>query len=290
MRSEPVDGFSLAYERRGGGHPVLLLHGWPGDHGDWREVAALLSERGDADLVIPDLRGFGASDKHPADPSRAYSAAGQADSLLSLLAELRLQRPVIAGYDIGSRVAQRIARAAPDRVAGLVIAPPVPGVGRRILDEDPMREFWYQAFHRLSLPEEIVDGDVAAVRAYLAHFWEHWSGPGFSPRASELDRLAALYGAPGAFTASIGWYRAGSGTVASALSESEPAAEDRIGVPTTILWPAHDPLFPPQWGDRIDAFFADAELRRLPGSGHFAPLEAPRDFAAAIVEHLDRLR
>lgn len=41
-RSAPVDGFSLAYERRGSGTPVVLLHGWPGDHGDWREVAARL--------------------------------------------------------------------------------------------------------------------------------------------------------------------------------------------------------------------------------------------------------
>lgn len=286
MRSEPVDGFSLAYERRGTGRPVLLLHGWPGDHGDWRDVAGRLEERGGVDLVIPDLRGFGESDKHPAEASRAYSAAAQAESLLALIDELRLEPPVIAGYDIGSRIAQRIAREAPDRVAALVIAPPVPGVGRRILSERPMQEFWYQQFHRLPLVEELIDGDVSAVRAYLTHFWEHWSGPGFSPRASELDRLAALYGPPGAFTASVGWYRAGSGTAAAALAESEPAAADRIATPATILWPAHDPLFPPEWGDRIDAFFADADVRPVPGSGHFVPVEAPDVFAAAIAERL----
>ena len=286
MRSEPVDGFSLAYERRGSGRAVLLLHGWPGDHGDWREVAARLEQRGGADVVIPDLRGFGASDKHPADPARAYSAAAQAHSLLGLIDELGLRAPVIAGYDIGSRIAQRIAAVAPDTVAGLVIAPPVPGVGRRILGEGPMQEFWYQAFHRLSLPEQIIDGDVSAVRAYLAHFWEHWSGPAFSPAASELDRLAAVYGAPGAFTASIGWYRAGSGTASAALAEREPPAEDRLPVPTTILWPEHDPLFPPEWGDRVDAFFADAQVRPVSGSGHFVPVEAPEVFAAAIAERL----
>ena len=286
MRSEPVDGFSLAYERRGSGRPVLMLHGWPGDHGDWREVSALLDQRGRGDLVIPDLRGFGESDKHPADPARAYSAAAQAESLVALLDELRLPAVVIAGYDVGSRIAQRIATVAPDRVAALVIAPPVPGIGRRILGERPMQEFWYQQFHRLPLLEEIIDGDVSAVRAYLTHFWEHWSGPGFSPRASELDRLAALYGAEGAFTASIAWYRAGSGTAAAALAETDPAPQDRIAVPTTILWPAHDPLFPPEWGDRVDAFFADAEVRPVSDSGHFVPVEAPEVFAAAIAEQL----
>ena len=284
MRSEPVDGFSLAYRRSGSGPPVLALHGWPGDHGDWRAVVELLSDR--AELVIPDLRGFGESDRHPTEPARAYSAAAQADGLLALLAELRLGPVVIAGYDVGSRIAQRIATVAPDRVAGLVIAPPLPGVGRRILAEGPMREFWYQPFHRLPLAEQLIDGDVSAVRAYLAHFWEHWSGPGFSPPAAELDRLAALYGAPGAFTASIAWYRSGSGTVAAALSEEPPAPEERIRVPTTVLWPDRDPLFPPAWADRVEDFFADAQVRPLPGSGHFVPLEAPEAFAGAIAERL----
>ena len=82
-----------------------------------------------------------------------------------------------------------------------------PGAGRRILSPEAMREFWYQSFHQLSLIEEILDGDRAAVRAYLAHFWHHWSGPATRPADARLDHLAAAYGAPGAMTASIGWYR-----------------------------------------------------------------------------------
>ena len=121
------------------------------------------------------------------------------------------------------------------------------------------------------------------MRAYLEHFWEHWSGPAYTPEPAQLDRLAAAYGAPGAFTASIGWYRAGSGTVARSLAEQTPAPEDRIAVPTTVLWPAHDPLFPIEWADRIDAFFsARRRCTGSPDAGHFSPLEAPAEFAAAI--------
>jgi pimeloyl-ACP methyl ester carboxylesterase len=54
-------------------------------------------------------------------------------------------------------------------------------------------------------------------------------------------------------------------------------------VPTTVLWPAHDPLFPPDWSDRIDEFYADARLIPLPGAGHFTPLERPEEFAAAVI-------
>lgn len=125
------------------------------------------------------------------------------------------------------------------------MSPPLPGAGDRVLAPDAQREYWYQAFHQLSLVEEILDGRRDAVRAYLRHFWSHWSGPSLVPSDADLDRLADLYGEPGAFTASIVWYRAGSGTVARSLAEVPPAPDERIAVPTTVFWPEHDPLFPP---------------------------------------------
>ncbi|HTU97170.1 MAG TPA: alpha/beta hydrolase [Solirubrobacteraceae bacterium] len=291
-RSAPIDGFSLAFDRVGAdasGRAVVLLHGWPGDRRDWRAVGELLQADTPATALVPDLRGFGDSDKRADSDPDAYAAAGQAASVLGLLDELGMGEPVVlAGYDVGSRVAQQIARDAPHRVHALVLAPPLPGVGERVLTEGAVREFWYQSFHRLDLAEQLLDGDRAAVRAYLEHFWTHWSGPAYAPDPAELDRLADAYGAPGAFVASIGWYRAGSGTVARSLAERAPAPADRIAVPTTVLWPAHDPLFPTPWSDRIDAFFSAATLQELPDAGHFSPLEAPAAFAAAITEALAR--
>jgi pimeloyl-ACP methyl ester carboxylesterase len=284
LRSSPVDGFRLAYERRGSGPPVVLLHGWPGDRADYREVTPLLS--GAADVVVPDLRGFGESDKHPEHPARAYSAEAQARSVAGLIDELGLQVPVIAGYDVGSRVAQTVARTSPERVRAIVVSPPLPGAGDRVLSADAQREFWYQAFHRLELAGEIIDGNPSVVRAYLRHFWSHWSGPAFHQTEADLDRLVHVYEAPGAFTASIGWYRAGSGTVATSLAESAPGPDDRIAVPVTILWPELDPLFPQAWGDRLGEFFSDVTLQALPGVGHFSPLEAPQEFASAIGDAL----
>jgi pimeloyl-ACP methyl ester carboxylesterase len=279
-RGAPVDGFALAYERAGSGPPVLALHGWPGARSDYREVARRL----DADVIRPDLRGFGESDRHERPPAE-YSADGQAVSVVGLIEELELDPPVIAGYDIGSRIAQAIARDRPDLVRALVLSPPMPGVGARVLEPGPQAEFWYQHFHRLDLAERLVDGDRTAVRAYLEHFWEHWSAPGWTPPADILDHLTELYSRPGAFVASVQWYRAGAGTVARALAERPPA--QRIATPTTVLWPGHDPLFPREWSDRLDEFFADVDLRDLPDSGHFSPLEAPDEVAAAIRERLE---
>jgi pimeloyl-ACP methyl ester carboxylesterase len=279
-RSAPIDGVSLAYEREGQGPAVVLLHGWPGDRADWRAVRPLLAD--DHELIVPDLRGFGESDRPTGDPAELYAAPAQARSVVGLLDELGLAAAVLAGYDVGSRVAQRVARDAPGRVRALALSPPMPGVGRRVLEPDAQREYWYQSFHRLGLPDELIDGRADAVRAYLAHFWSHWSGPGFTLPAEDLERLVSHYGAPGAFLASIAWYRAGSGTVATSLAEEPPATGDRLAMPTTVLWPTHDPLFPPQWGDRLDEFFSDVTVRRLDGVGHFTPLEAPEQFASVI--------
>jgi NAD(P)-dependent dehydrogenase (short-subunit alcohol dehydrogenase family) len=57
---------------------------------------------------------------------------------------------------------------------------------------------------------------------------------------------------------------------------------DRIVVPTTVLWPEHDPLFPPAWSDRLADFFAAVRLHHLDGVGHVTPVEAPHAFAAAV--------
>ena len=284
-RTQPVDGFSLAYDRSGAGPAVVLLHGWPGSREDFRLVAPLLE--GGADVVVPDLRGFGESDRHDVDPDEGYSGAAQARSITGLLDELALGPVVLAGYDIGSRIAQAVAQASPDRVRALVIAPPAPGAGRRVLEPAAQAEFWYQHFHRLPVARQRLDGDPDAVRSYLRHFWTHWSGPSSAPSDDDLERLTARYARPGAFTSSIGWYRAGQGIVARSLAERAPEPADLIRVPVSVLWPGHDPLFPPEWGDRLGEFFTDVTVTPLPDAGHFVPIEAPDAFASAIRSVLD---
>ena len=90
--SSPVDGFRLAYDRVGSGLPVVLLHGWPGDRTDYRDLVPLLA--GSAQVIVPDLRGFGRSDKHLDEPEAAYSGAGQARSVTGLIDELGLEPAV----------------------------------------------------------------------------------------------------------------------------------------------------------------------------------------------------
>lgn len=286
METRPVDGFRLAYDRAGEGPPVVLLHGWPGDRTDFDRLVPLLTAR--ADVVVPDLRGFGASDRHEPHAADAYAAPAQARSVAGLIEELGLVRPVVAGYDIGSRIAQGLAQSRPELVGHLVVAPPLPGIGTRILTPEAQREFWYQPFHQLPLADRLVDGDPEAVRTYLAHFWEHWSGPDHQVEQDRLDHLVETYARPGAFTASIAWYRAGAGAVAVSVAE-ESATPAVVATPTTVLWPEHDPLFPRAWSDRLATYFAAVRLRPVDGVGHFAPVEYPGVLAEEILSALSAL-
>ena len=259
----------MAFDRFGtpGAPPVVLLHGWPGTRHDYRRVVPLL---GDAvDVVVADLRGFGGSDKHAVDVRHFYSATAQASSVLGLINELGLSDVVLAGYDVGSRVAQGVARMHPDLVRALVLSPPLPGACDRVLSAQSQHEFWYQAFHQLPLADQLIDGNPDVVRDY------HWSGPNFTVSEDDLDRLVSCYALPGAFTASIAWYRAGAGMIAQSLTELPPDRAIKIHASTDVLWPAHDPLFPREWADRLEHYFVDVRLHFVDGVGHFTPLELP---------------
>ena len=232
---------------------VVLLHGWPGSVDDYRRVLPLLDG---LDVVVPEL--FGQEDSS-ADAHAARILAATTGDLI----------PV--GYDIGSRIAQAIARSAPERVAGLVTSPAYPGLGDRPFQPDFAPITWYQHFHRNGLAAELIDGNERAVRAYLGHIYREWT----SDDSLLTEELVQRYSQPGAFRASIEWYSANRGYAGVAP----------VTVPTIVLWPDADVLFPVTWADRIDEWFVDARLRVIQ-SGHFVPLEAPEQVAQAIRELL----
>ena len=67
--SSPVNGIHIHVARlTGGPRPLLLLHGWPEFWLTWLPVMQRLAAQG-YDVIAPDLRGFGDSDKPDAGPS-----------------------------------------------------------------------------------------------------------------------------------------------------------------------------------------------------------------------------
>jgi len=133
-------GVTLHYVRLGRGDPVLLLHGWPGFWYDWRRILVPLSDV--ADVIAPDLRGFGDSDKPDLPPAEGSTPRVLADDLVALLDGLEVPHVVVGAHDIGATLAQTLALRHPERVRALALFnPPYPGIGQRRFEPSAQREF-----------------------------------------------------------------------------------------------------------------------------------------------------
>jgi 3-oxoadipate enol-lactonase len=101
-----------------GQRPLMLVHGFTGakeDFTPWLDQLASLGWH----AVAPDLRGHGASGQ-PKDES-AYSFEIMAEDCLRLADALGWDSFVLLGHSMGGMIAQFMALAAPERIAGLVL-------------------------------------------------------------------------------------------------------------------------------------------------------------------------
>src|SRR5690348_15291277 len=116
-RFAQANGIRIHYVREGRGPPLLLLHGWPEFSYVWRKCIPDLAR--DFDVIAPDLRGFGDSDKGAPGPSAEADADRHAADMLALIDGLGLGRVGIVSHDVGAYVAQSLARAQAHRLTGL---------------------------------------------------------------------------------------------------------------------------------------------------------------------------
>src|SRR6202521_1101664 len=110
----PTSGAEIALVQGGSGTPLILLHGYPQTHVIWHKVAPRLAER--FTLVIPDLRGYGASSKPPTDAQHLpYSKRAMALDMAEVMAALGFDRFDVVGHDRGGRVTYRLPPHHPQR-------------------------------------------------------------------------------------------------------------------------------------------------------------------------------
>ena len=98
------DGLALHVREWGppDGPPVLLIHGWSGNHMCWRhQVDSALVE--EFRLVALDLRGHGMSDR-PLDAGRYQDARLWAADIAAVIEQLDLDRPTLVGWSYGGFV------------------------------------------------------------------------------------------------------------------------------------------------------------------------------------------
>ena len=268
-----------------GGPALLLLHGWPEWSQAWRPVIDRLSPG--LDIAAPDLRGFGATRPRLGRPDASAGPERHGQDLLALADALGWASFVIVSHDVGSFVAQVIARRWPERVAGLYFFNcAYPGIGARWFAPRHLPEVWYQFFHQQPWAAGMVGQSRESCRRYLRHFLQHWSHrQGWI--APVLEAWVDNFMQPGVLQGGFDWYLSVHETRMAAVEGR--ATPVPIGQPTRVLWGACDPVLPAAWTDRLAEYFTDLQVEVLPEAGHFVHLECPDHAASDIAAFLDRV-
>ncbi len=273
MRGEFMDvgGTRLYYfaaGTRGGGDPVVFLHGFPGSSHGWRELTPLMPDG--RRLVVVDLMGCGRSDGPGGTFARNGTIDEHAGLIRRLMDDLNIPRAAIVGHSLGGVIAQSIAVHHPDRISALALL------------STPTFDAWPRTLARLARTVRPLAGILGA--PVLASFVHGSAIRGYTDRDSgrrSLDQTLVAYPS-----------RLGTPTLLAHLSAlRDPgiaALGARLGtirVPTAVIWGADDPFLPASLGERITAAIPNATLGVIPGARHFVAEDAPEQ-CATIIGHL----
>lgn len=244
----------VAYERRGAGEPLVLIHGIGHHWRAWEPVLDLLAEA--HDVIAIDLPGFGRSPVPaggmPADMAQTVAAVAQ------WFDEQGLHRPHVAGNSLGGTIALELA------AAGLVAsATAIAPAG-----------FWkgWQARYALTvltalrwgtlLPQPVVRANMRPSRTRALAFAMLMSRPGrIDAERAVADALALRTGAgfgPVAKVAARGYEFRG-----------EPS------VPVTVAWGDRDRILLPRQAATARDRLPQARHVTLPGCGHVPMSDDP---------------
>jgi pimeloyl-ACP methyl ester carboxylesterase len=249
----------VAWEARGVGAPLLLIHGLGYARWGWEPVADRLAER--FRVLLFDNRGIGESEVPPGP----YTAAAMAEDAAQVLDEAGAARAHVIGTSLGGMVAQELALAHPERLDRLVLVATTPG-GRGAF---PLPQ------RTLAL---IAEAPSLAPETALRRFVENALAPDAPDALVERIYAHRLAAPPDP----AGWQaQAAAGTGFDAL--------DRIGsiaAPTLILHGTEDGVVDPRNAALLAERIPDSRVRLFEGRGHLLFWEDPDGFADAVEEFL----
>ena len=225
-----TSGSTINFVTAGSGPPLLLLHGYPQTHIEWRDVAPQLAKK--FTVVAADLRGYGDSSKpSDGDSHLNYSKRAMAQDQVEVMASLGFQKFAVVGHDRGGRVAHRMALDHADRVTKLAILDIVPTykVLHSVTNELATANFhWWFLIQKSPLPETLI-GNSAEV--WLRSRFERIP-PGVLSKEAFAEYLRS-FTLPDSIHASCEDYRAGA-TID--LIHDAADLDHKISCPVHVLW------------------------------------------------------
>ncbi|UCR88090.1 alpha/beta fold hydrolase [Mycetocola spongiae] len=277
-----AEGVALNVAVAGSGPAVVLLHGFPETHVMWRHVVANLAA--DHTVIVPDLRGYGASDKPAEKDEDTYSKRVMAADIIEAARVLGHEKFALAGHDRGALVAIRAALDHPEVVTHLLSLDVLPTLDMwDILRGVDARVAWH--LYLMAQPAGIAEPMIEATAdTFFASFIDGWvSTPEAIPEEYRAEYLRA---SRGAVTSIVADYRASAGVDLRHDREDRDAGRT-LAMPVMVIQQ--------DWGVQLGfdaralwgAWAKDLDHRTL-AAGHFMAEEDPAAIIAAIRELLGR--
>jgi pimeloyl-ACP methyl ester carboxylesterase len=288
LRQVTAGDLSIGYAEAGPAHgpAVILLHGWPYDIQSYAEVAPLLADAGYR-VIVPYLRGYGATRILSSDTLRSGQPGALATDVIALMDALKIEKAVLGGYDWGARTADIVAALWPERVKALVS---VSGylIGNRAASAKPLPpaaelQWWYQFYFTT---ERGRAGYQANTSEFNKLIWK-LASPKWNFDDATYERSAQSFDNPDHVAIVIHNYRwrmgLAEGDPRFAALEEKIEALPQIAVPTVTMEGDANGAPHPEPAAYKGKFSGRYEHRAITGGiGHNLPQEAPVAFAQAI--------
>jgi pimeloyl-ACP methyl ester carboxylesterase len=270
------------------GPPVVLLHGWPYDIYAFVDVAPLLASAGYR-VIVPYLRGSGTTRFLSSDTPRNGQQSVVAVDIIALMDALKIEKPIIGGFDWGARTACIIAALWPERCKALVS---VSGylIGSQAAGKIPLPpaaelQWWYQFYFATERGRAGYDKNR---RDFNRLIWQ-LASPKWKFGDATFNRTAESFDNADHVAIVIHNYRWRQG-----LAEGEAKYDDLekrlatapdISVPTITMEGDANGAPHPEPSAYAEKFTGKYSHRTINGGiGHNLPQEASQAFAEAIVD------
>jgi pimeloyl-ACP methyl ester carboxylesterase len=270
MARVDAGGVGIEYEVTGDGPPVILLHGFPDTGRLWRHQVPALADAG-LRVIVPDMRGYGRSDKPEA--VEAYALPALVGDVLAVLANAGAERAHVVGHDWGAAVAWALGALAGERVDRLVALSVGHPATFRAGWEQHMRSWYMLLFQFTGVAERwLSDDGWANLRAWGRH--------------PDTDAVIAELEANGSLTPALNYYRANIPPEAW-LTTGAPLPP--VTRPTMGVWSSGDfALTERQMTDSAQSVSGPWRYERLDGPGHWMQLEAPDEVNRLLIDFLTK--
>jgi len=257
------DDAEIAYEVRGQGPPVVLLHPFPAHHEFWNPLTEALASC--YQLILPDLRGHGESEigEGPA------LMAKHARDVAGLLDVAGVGKAAFVGVSIGGYILFEFWRRYRPRVTGLVLC-----------DTKPQADTADARSNRLKVAADVLEqGTEQFIESMIPKLLGRTT---VATRPDLVDGARNMMRQMSPVDISL---------VQRGMAERPDSVADlkTINVPTLIGIGDEDTLSTVADGELMRQHIADSQLRVIPKAGHYAAWEQPSAVGVLLRQFLDSI-